>query len=94
MALYSDQSMLSFEGEQFQGQQNIFNKLTSLTNVAHTITTLDCQPTTDNGILCFVCGKLTIDGGNEMMYTETFHLRQGGSQGYYVHNDIFRLNLG
>jgi len=75
MSLFSDQSMLTFEGEQFMGQQQIYSKLSSFGKVAHNITTLDCQPTTNNGILVFVCGTLSIEDGNPMMFTETFHLQ-------------------
>jgi hypothetical protein len=28
-----------------------------------------------------------------MNYTQVFHLAVGGPSGYYVYNDIFRLNL-
>ena len=54
--LFSDQSMLSFEGEQFLGQNSIYEKLSSFGKVDHNVTTLDCQPTTNNGILAFVSG--------------------------------------
>jgi len=93
MSLFSDQSMLTFEGEQFMGQQPIYGKLSSFGKVAHQIKTLDVQPTNNNGILAFVSGELSIDDGQPMMFTEVFHLQQGGSQGYFVLNDIFRLNL-
>ena len=93
MNLFSDQSMLTFEGEQFMGQQNIYNKLSSLGSVQHNVKTLDVQPTTNNGILAFVSGELSIDGGPPMMFTEVFHLQQGGQFGYFVLNDLFRLNL-
>ena len=85
--------MLSFEGEQFLGQSSIYEKLSSFGKVDHVITTLDCQPTTNSGILAFVSGQLSIDGGQPMMFTEVFHLQQGGAKGYFVLNDIFRLNL-
>ena len=93
MSLFSDQSMLTFEGEQFMGQQNIHGKLSSFGKVAHNVKTLDIQPANNNGILAFVSGELCIDDGQPMMFTEVFHLQQGGAQGYFVLNDIFRLNL-
>ena len=85
--------MLTFEGEQFMGQEAIYGKLSSFGNVTHKINAMDCQPSTNNGIVCLVSGELSIEGGNPLMFTETFHLMVGGSQGYYVHNDIFRLAL-
>ena len=92
-SLYSDSSMLSFEGEQFLGSAAIMEKLGGFPQLAHKITSEDYQPTINNGIIAFVTGMLTIDGGNAMNYTQVFHLAPGGAQGYYVHNDIFRLNL-
>ena len=42
MVLFSDQSMLSFEGEQFLGQEAIYGKLSSFGNVTHKVNTMDC----------------------------------------------------
>ena len=42
MNLFSDQSMLTFEGEQFMGQEAIYGKLSSFGQVNHKINTLDC----------------------------------------------------
>lgn len=85
--------MLTFEGEQFMGQQNIYNKLSSFGHIRHNVQTLDIQPSANNGIIAFVSGELSIEDGQPMMFTEVFHLVQGGAQGYFVLNDIFRLNL-
>ena len=43
--------------------------------------------------MAVVTGELSIDDGQAMMFNEVFHLQQGGAQGYFVLNDIFRLNL-
>ena len=93
MVLFSDQSMLTFEGEQFLGQEAIYGKLSSFGQVNHKINTMDFQPTVNNGIIAMISGELSIEGGNPLMYTEVFHLCVGGQQGYYVHNDVFRLSL-
>eukprot|EP00967_Tisochrysis_lutea_P092958 scaffold134217_cov39-Tisochrysis_lutea.AAC.1 len=58
--LYQDGSMLSFESEQFMGIQAIMTKLTTLK--FNTVSTLDSQPTPSGGIICFVTGKLIVDG--------------------------------
>ena len=92
-SLYQENSMLSFEGDQFLGTGPIMEKLGGMPALAHQINTQDYQPTVNEGIIAFVTGQLTIDGGNAMNYTQVFHLAVGGSQGYYVYNDIFRLNL-
>lgn len=73
------------------GQQAIYDKLNGLGKLSHSISTLDCQPTVNDGIICVVSGNLNIDDGPAMMFTEIFHLQKGGSQGYFVANDLFRL---
>uniref|UniRef100_A0A7S0ZAF8 NTF2-related export protein n=1 Tax=Timspurckia oligopyrenoides TaxID=708627 RepID=A0A7S0ZAF8_9RHOD len=100
--LYRDNSMLSFEGEQFMGIQPIIQKLVSLPfqKVVHQIVTCDCQPvlaSQPNGILVFVSGNLVVDDSpNPMKFSQTFNLLSDPSNpnSYFVHNDLFRLNYG
>ena len=58
----ADQSLLSFEGQQMQGAAKIMEKLGSLTfqKIQHLITTTDCQPMFDGGILINVLGQLKV----------------------------------
>ena len=60
MGLYNEESMLSFEGEQFKGIAAIGQKLSeglSFQNIQHRVETCDCQPSNfPNGILVFVSG--------------------------------------
>ncbi|TEB36160.1 nuclear transport factor 2 [Coprinellus micaceus] len=93
--LYRDFSMLTFEGQPFQGTQAIIEKLTSLSfqKVAHQVSSMDVQPSSDGKILVHVCGFLQVDGGeNHLPYNQVFQLVPEGST-YYVLNDMFRLNL-
>lgn len=92
--LYESQSMLTFEGEQFQGREAIMKKLTGLsfTTVNHEITTVDCQPSTDNGVLVLVIGRLKADNNHAFGFSQSFHLRPGSGH-YFVLNDMFRLGL-
>ena len=92
-ALYTNESMLTFEGEQKLGTQQILEKLGSFNSVKHNIVSYDFQPTVNNGIIAFVNGDLSIDGGQPLKFSQVFHLCVGGSAGYYCHNDLFRLNL-
>jgi len=94
--LYTDASMLSYEGEQFMGVHPIMGKLGSMPSIRHKIVTFDAQPTFNNGILAFVSGDLIIDGNVEqpLKLAQTFHLCVGRQSGYYGHNDLFRLNYG
>ncbi len=94
--LYDHTSMLSFEGAHLQGGAAIVEKLRNLQfqTVAHKIGTLDTQPTVGGGILVFVCGHLVADGEAErpLMFSQTFHLMPTAAGGYFVLNDMFRLN--
>lgn len=61
--------------------------------------TCDCQPTTactPAGILVSVSGNLAIDDNPPMKFAQSFLLLPDASNpsNYWVHNDIFRLNLG
>ncbi|KAG8365869.1 hypothetical protein BUALT_Bualt17G0016700 [Buddleja alternifolia] len=63
--LYQDNSMLTFEGQKFQGTQTITAKLTSLPfqQCKHHITTVDCQPSgPSSGVLVLVSGNLQLAG--------------------------------
>lgn len=87
--------MLTFEGTQMQGAGPIIEKLKSVGQVAHTVKTIDIQPSKDpNAIVIFVTGAVTIGGGNPLHFCEFFHLVGTGPGQYYVHNDVFRLNYG
>ena len=77
-SLYTDQSMLTYEGEQFLGVQQIMGKLGAMPSIKHDIVTLDAQPTINNGIIAFVSGNLNIDGGAPIKFAQTFHLAVGG----------------
>ena len=88
-------SMLTFEGQQFQGAQNIIGKLKGVGKVQHTVKSMDVQPSKDSSALViFVTGSVQIDGGNPLHFCEFFQLVSTGPGQYYVHNDVFRLNYG
>merc|ERR1719456_79748 len=98
LPLYMEQSLLTFEGEQFQGSQSIVQKLCSMqfTKVQHEIVKADHQPNPMNGgVLVFVTGNLKVDDSpNPLKFAEVFHLSVGGASGWYVQNLMFRLNIG
>ncbi|KAK3741149.1 hypothetical protein QZH41_011827 [Actinostola sp. cb2023] len=94
--VYRASSMLTFEGQQFQGQDAIVQKLTSLPFqvVQHVITTVDCQPVPNNGVLVFVVGQLKTDNDPPHGFSQTFLLMPDtDTEAYYVLNDLFRLSL-
>ncbi|KAF7796759.1 hypothetical protein EIP86_007942 [Pleurotus ostreatoroseus] len=96
--LYRPSSMLTFEGSQFLGVENIMEKLQSLSfeKVVHRVVTLDAQPssTTSASLIVSVTGQLIVDDNtNPLHFSQIFQLIPEGG-GYYVFNDIFRLNYG
>ncbi len=93
--MYTNDSMLTFEGEPFQGVANILTKVSSFGQIKHEIKSFDAQPSVNGGIICFVSGDLYIEGSeNAVKFAQVFHLLPGGTYGYYCLNDMFRLNYG
>ena len=95
--LYKDDSLLTFENEQFMGMQPIMTKLTTLQfqTVIHKTTTCDAQPCED-GILVMVTGDLAVDGNvtTPLKFAQTFFLKPTPEGSWYIKNDFFRLNYG
>eukprot|EP01066_Platyproteum_vivax_P011322 Platyproteum_vivax@DN5136_c0_g1_i2.p1 len=73
-ALYSPDSMLTFEGEQCQGVERIVDKLVKLsfTKVAHEVIKTDIQPCpASGGIIVFVIGNLVVDDNpNKLQFAQ------------------------
>jgi len=100
-ALYSNDSMLTFEGQQFQGAQAIMTQLTSLPfkKVQHQVVKCDCQPNPSNGgVIVFVTGQLIVDDENQaLQFAQAFHLAPSNpgapNSGFFCLNDLFRLNI-
>ncbi|KAJ2425906.1 Nuclear transport factor 2 [Coemansia sp. RSA 2531] len=102
--LYRDMSMMSWEGTQMQGAKNIVEKLVvssgaphshslPFTRVAHKVTTIDTQPSLPNvnAVVIAVTGQLLVDDETKpQQYTQLFQLVEDG--GFFIYNDIFRLN--
>lgn len=86
---------MTFEGQQFQGVQNIINKLKAAGSVKHQVKSTDVQPSASpTSILIFVTGTIQIGGDNPLHFCELFQLVSTAPGQYYVHNDVFRLNYG
>lgn len=94
-SLYNtEQSLMTFEGVQMQGQVKIMEKITSLTfqKIAHLITAIDCQPMFDGGILINVLGQLKTDDDPPQSFIQMFVLKPGGDS-FFIQHDMFRLVL-
>lgn len=89
-------SFMTFEGDQLQGYYKILEKVKSLSfqKVNRVLTTVDCQPTFDGGVLINVLGIVQCDEDPPHSYSEIFVLKPGTSpSAYYLAHDIFRLNI-
>ncbi|KAK8789672.1 nuclear transport factor 2 [Blastocystis sp. subtype 4] len=92
--IYQDCSMLTCEGQEFLGMQNIMGKIAGLgASFGHNIQTMDVQPTPDGSILITCTGEIKIDDNQPMLFTETFIIKDNGGGSFYVHNDMFRFVL-
>lgn len=92
--LYHDTSMMTFEGEQFQGSANIMNKLRNVQfkKVRHVVSKLDCQPGPNMSVVASVAGQLFVDDSAvPIKFAQMFNLGQAGGS-YFIQNDLFRLN--
>ncbi|KAJ1830534.1 Nuclear transport factor 2 [Coemansia sp. RSA 2711] len=93
-ALYRDMSMMTWEGVQVTGAVGIVDKLSlPFQRIQHKVTTIDAQPSlpgTETMIIC-VTGQLLIDEETQpQQFTQMFQLVN--DNGFFVYNDIFRLN--
>merc|ERR1711937_858009 len=101
-AVYTDQSCLTFEGDQVLGKDAIVKKLANLgfQKVRHDIQTFDSQPIlgVDNGqsVMVSVFGKIFTDDDPQKGFTQTFVLRPtdpNNPGGYFIANETFRLTI-
>ncbi|MGW6950183.1 nuclear transport factor 2 family protein [Streptomyces xanthophaeus] len=95
VSLYRDESLLSFEGKEARGAQDIVEMLGELSfpSVRHIISTTDVQPSVSgsNGLVIVVTGQFVIDGEDRPMnFVEMFHLVPNDGS-FWVLNDIFRI---
>ncbi|XP_053208380.1 probable nuclear transport factor 2 [Panonychus citri] len=95
LPLYSEtNSLMTFEGEQLLGRVKIMEKLQGLTfkTIKHVVTTVDCQPTFDGGVLIVVLGQLKTDDDPPHTFNQVFVLKPLGDS-FFVEHDIFKLAL-
>ncbi|KAJ2847972.1 Nuclear transport factor 2 [Coemansia brasiliensis] len=94
--LYSDVSMMTWEGTQHLGTANIMEKLVTLPfqRIAHKITTIDTQPSIQgtNAIIISITGQLMFDDEPKpQQFCQTFQLVNNNNS-FFIFNDVFRLN--
>lgn len=94
--LYRQNSCLSHEGKDLMGQQPIMERFNELPRVQHDGNSLTVDVQCVNGIdiiFMFISGQVCLDGANPIKFAQMFQLFKEG-QGYYIGNQIFRLNYG
>eukprot|EP01094_Clydonella_sp_ATCC50884_P008958 TRINITY_DN18495_c0_g1_i1.p2 TRINITY_DN18495_c0_g1~~TRINITY_DN18495_c0_g1_i1.p2 ORF type:complete len:145 (+),score=37.08 TRINITY_DN18495_c0_g1_i1:60-437(+) len=99
VSLYSEDSMLTFEGAQIKGAPDIVEKLVHLPfeQIRHEKTSLDVQPCPGGGALVFVNGHLITEGQEHpLAFAQVFTLMpiEGEPGRFFVLNDLFRLCYG
>jgi hypothetical protein len=86
--------MLTFEQTKVKGAANIVQTLVNMPfqTVKHVCKSVDAQPTVGNGVVIFVSGDVHIDGdANAVKFAQVF-LLQPNAGGFFVLNDMMRLN--
>ncbi|KAL7951650.1 hypothetical protein V8C42DRAFT_304747 [Trichoderma barbatum] len=97
-AVYSPESVLTFESQKFEGVQAILEKLTGLPfkMSGHQLSTLDAQLASGD-LLILITGKLKVDEDENLInFVQNFKVSvtQGAAgeiTGFTIKNDIFKL---
>lgn len=95
VALYSPDAMFTFEENRALGHDAIKDVLVNklrFQSISHIVTKIDCQPTTDNGVVVLVTGRLKTDEDQPHAYSQLFFIKPSNNS-YFLSHDIFRLSL-
>ncbi|CEL52095.1 Nuclear transport factor 2 OS=Schizosaccharomyces pombe (strain 972 / ATCC 24843) GN=ntf2 PE=3 SV=2 [Rhizoctonia solani AG-1 IB] len=93
--IYKADSILSWEGNQYQGVESILEKLKAFPDgVQFKLVTKDFQMCGDKMIVLVTGQLITEPGANPVHFSQAFTLAGNGAGGFYVANDLFRLNYG
>jgi len=89
---HAEFSLLTFEGSQVQGAELIVGKINMLTfqKIQRNLTTVDCQPTFDGGVVINVLGQLKLDDDPVHGFAQTFILKPLNDS-FFIQHDTFRL---
>lgn len=92
---FEAQSCFTFEGESFQGAQQISQKLTNLPfqQVQHQPSTCNCQPVpgSPDKVLLLVTGNMVVNGSQNLKFCEVFLLMKKPAGGWFILNDTFKV---
>ncbi|KOC15942.1 nuclear transport factor 2 domain protein [Aspergillus flavus AF70] len=96
-SLYRPESNLVWEGQPYQGPENIMAALSQsgLDAVKTKVTTIDPVPTSNSGVLVVATGALVAGDAYDkpLKFSSTFLLQPipGQASGYFIEGQIFRL---
>jgi len=90
---YRDNSMLTFEGQEFHGAKDIVEKFTSLPLMQYQQASRDAQPSAPEGsVVIYIIGQILYEGTKiPQTFSQVVHLVPEASGQWYILNDIFRL---
>ena len=84
---------MTYGEKQYKGLFEIGYKYGGLKSTKHKDYKADYHPTIANGILAFISGEISIDGGPGIKFDQVLSLHVGGKTGYCVYNDLFRMKM-
>jgi len=98
-AVYQKSSMLTWEGNNCLGSDNIVRKLMELKfkKTSHVPRNTDVQPSGCGGLIIVVSGDLKLDDDqNPLKFVDVFHIMPTDKtmRGWWIHNHVFRLPIG
>lgn len=93
--LYRPSSMMTYQGSQCMGPEQIMERISQLSFQTINFNLADklVQPTVNNGCILMCSGQLQCDQDQPLSFTQIFVLMQD-AQGWYIHNEFFNLILG
>ena len=84
---------MTYEGKQYKGLFGIGYKYGGLPSTKHKADIVDYHPTVADGVLAFISGEISIDGGPGIKFDQVLSIHIGGKNGYYLLNDHFKMNV-
>jgi hypothetical protein len=100
LAVYREESQLTFEGQYARGVAAITDRLSKLPRGAHALETLDIVPVgpaggAPEGIVVMVTGKIVLEGQtNPLPFTQVFNLVPDAAGSIYIANELYRCVTG
>ncbi|CRK90003.1 CLUMA_CG003729, isoform A [Clunio marinus] len=96
--LYMDNGLLVYNGNGFNGKDNIAKFIIEMPSTKHDLTTIDAQPILDSSagktILIQVSGTVKIAGKRSRAFQQTFVLTADNNAKWKIVTDTFRLQDG